>query len=145
MTMVIDQQSRHYGGSMYDGGNTMYSSQMGGQPQFNDPWGNPATSSYQPMQKHEARPTGISMPYSHIPTSAPMASGTYFSDANPTSDVLSSLQDIPRTTYGNEHQYSAPTTTASTYASAYPSNISYAQSLHQQQQQQQQHRKLADP
>ena len=143
MTMVLDQQNRHYGGSIYDAGNNMYSSHMAGQPQFNDPWGNSAPS-YQSLL-HETRPTGISMPYSHIPTSAPMSSGTYYSDANSTSDVLSSLQDIPRSTYGTEHQYSAPTTTTSSYATAYPTSMGYAQSLHQQQQQQQHHRKLADP
>lgn len=52
-------------------------------------------------------------------------------------------QDIPRSTgaYG-EPQYSSPSTTASSYATTYPS-LSYAQSLHHQQQAQQQ-RKISE-
>ena len=117
---------------MYDNHN-MYSNHIGGNTQFNDPWSQPTSS----------QSDRLSMPYSHIPTSAPMSSGIYYPDNTSTSgDVLSSLQDIPRS---YDHQYSAPTTTASTYATAYPSSLSYAQSLHQQQQQQHQQRKLAEP
>ena len=118
---------------MYDNHN-MYSSHISGHTQFNDPWDQSTSPQYQNLHKQQE--------YSHIPTSAPMSSGSYYSDNSTSGDVLSSLQGIPRS-YDN--QYSAPTTTATTYAPVYPSSITYAQSLHQQQQLQHQQRKLADP
>jgi len=124
MTMVIDNQSRHYGGMSYE---PMYPN-MHTSPQFSDPWSHQtsaSSASYPALSKMDSSRPAMSMPYSHMPP------------------VTSSMsQDMPRTTYP-EQSYSSPSTASSTYAPAY-SSLNYAQSLHQQQQHQQQHRKLSD-
>lgn len=147
MTMVIDNQGRQYGGISFD---PMYPNTMHSQPQFSDPWSHQTGSAnhqYSSMPKQEASRPALSMPYSHMPpVSAPLASGSQFSSTGYTStDGLSVSQDIPRSTYPEQSAYSAPATSASHYATAYPS-MNYAQSLaQQQQQQQQQHRKMSEP
>lgn len=149
MTMVIDNQGRHYGGMNYD---SMYSN-MHTSPQFSDPWAhstsNSSASSFPALSKTDSSRSGMSLPYSHLPpVSAPMTQGSAFSGTGFSStDMLSYPQDIPRSTYA-EQSYSSPAVTSSSYAPSY-SSISYAQQLHQQQQAQQQHqhsqqRKLSD-
>ncbi|ETI25833.1 hypothetical protein G647_02610 [Cladophialophora carrionii CBS 160.54] len=146
MTMVIDNQGRHYGGLSYD---HMYSN-MHPSPQFSDPWshqtGTTSNSSFPARSKTDSSRSGISMPYSHMPpVTGSMAQGSAYSGTVfSSSDMLSYPQDIPRSTYA-EQSYSSPAATSSSYAPSY-SSLSYAQSLHQQQQQQQQqqHRKLSD-
>jgi len=137
--MVLDPQSRQYGGMGYD--SNMYSSLQ--TPQFTDPWAHQTSNHghYPAMSKPESR-SGMSLPYTQLPpTSAPLASGSHYS-AQDVGNSLSFIQDIPRPTvsYG-EQQYSSPSTTASSYSTSYPS-MSYAQSLHHQQAQQQ--RKLSE-
>lgn len=140
MTMVIDNQGRQFGGMGYD---SMYSSHMQ-QPHFSDPWTSHAghsSSHYSSLSKQEsARPTTMSMQYPQIPVSAPMSSGSSYSNVGyGGSDLLSGSQDVPRSSY--EQTYSSPTATAGYTASAYPA-LNYSQSLHQQQHQQQ--RKQSD-
>jgi hypothetical protein len=142
--MVIDNQGRQYGGISFE---PMYPSNMHTTPHFSDPWSHQTGSnqSYQSMSKPESRPA-LSMPYSQMPpVSAPLASGSQFSILGyGGSDVLSVGQDIPRSTY-NEQNYSAPSTSGSTYVTSYPS-MNYAQSLAQQQHHQhEQHQKLSSP
>ncbi|KIW23241.1 hypothetical protein, variant 3 [Cladophialophora immunda] len=126
MTMVIDNQGRHYGGITYD---HMYPN-IHATPQFSDPWSHQtstSSSSFPALSKTDGARSGISMPYSHMPP------------------VTGSMaQDMPRPNYG-EQAYSSPAATSASYAPSY-SSLSYAQSMHQQQQQQQQqqHRKLSD-
>ena len=145
MTMVIDNQGRHYGGMAYD---HMYPN-MHTSPQFSDPWSHQtsttSSSSFPALSKTDSARSGMSMPYSHMPpVTGSMAQGSAYSGTGLTStDMLSYPQDIPRSTYA-EQSYSSPSTTSSSYAPSY-SSLNYAQSLAQQQQQQQQHRKLSDP
>lgn len=147
MTMVIDNQGRHYGGMGYD---HMYPN-MHNTPQFSDPWSHQTSNSgnsFPALSKTESSRSGITMPYSHMPpVSGPMAQGSAYSSTGYSgTDLLNFPQDIPRSTYADQ-TYSAPSATSSSYAPSY-SSLSYAQSLHQQQQQQQQHqhqqRKLSD-
>lgn len=145
MTMVIDNQGRHYGGMGYD---HMYSSNMHTSPQFSDPWVHQTSASgsaFPPLTKTDNSRSGMSMPYSHLPpvTSSMPQGSSYTNTAFSGTDVLSYPQDIPRSTYGNEQSYTS-STGSSSYAPSY-SSLNYAQSLHQQQQHQQQHRKLSDP
>src|SRR4051812_3614120 len=142
MTMV---DSRYYGGM---GHNNMYSSHshIQSSPHFSNPWHEThSTSTYPPPPKSDmTRPSAISMSYPQMPISAPMSSGSSYSNLGyGGSDLLSGIQDIPRSAYDNP--YTTPTTSTSytATASAYP-QIGYAQSLHQQQQQQQQQRKGSD-
>ena len=146
MTMVIDNQGRHYGGITFD---PMYPNSMHTSPQFSDPWGHQTSNpnqAYPSMSKPDiSRPT-LSMPYSQMPpVSAPLASGSQLSILGyGGQDVLSVGQDIPRSTY-HEQNYSAPSTTSSTYATSYPS-MNYAHSLAQHQQHQhEQQQKLSSP
>lgn len=144
MTMVIDNQDRHYGGMSFD---PMYPSTMHTQPQFSDPWSHQtgsANQTYPAMSKPDTSRPQLSMPYSHMPpVSQPLASGSQYSSLGYTTDGLSVGQDIPRSTYPEQSAYSNPTS-GSHYATAYPS-MNYAQSLAQQQQQQQQERKMSQP
>ncbi|EXJ78340.1 hypothetical protein A1O3_09501 [Capronia epimyces CBS 606.96] len=142
MTMVIDNQGRHYGGMGYD---HMYPN-MQTTPQFSDPWSHQtstSSSSFPALSKTDSSRSGISLPYSQIPSvSGTMAQGSAYSSTGYSgTDLLSLPQDIPRSTFG-EQSYSTPSATSASYAPSY-SSLSYAQSLHQQQQQQQ-HRKLSD-
>ncbi|KIX98715.1 uncharacterized protein Z520_05176 [Fonsecaea multimorphosa CBS 102226] len=146
MTMVIDNQGRHYGGGItYD---HMYPN-MHTTPQFSDPWSHQtstSSSSFPALSKTDGARSGISMPYSHMPpVTGSMAQGSAYSSTGFSgTDLLSYAQDMPRPNYG-EQAYSSPAATSASYAPSY-SSLSYAQSLHQQQQQQQQqqHRKLSD-
>ena len=145
MTMVIDNQGRHYGGMSYD---HMYPS-MHTSPQFSDPWSHQTSTSsaqFPALSKTDGSRSAISMPYSHMPpVTSSMTQGSAYSGTGLSStDMLSYPQDIPRATYA-EQSYSSPSAASSTYAPSY-SSLNYAQSLHQQQQQQQhqQHRKLSD-
>jgi uncharacterized Zn-finger protein len=121
---------------------------MQSSPEFSNPWSSHethSTSAYPPLPKSElTRPSAMSMSYSQIPVSAPISSGSSYSNLEyGGSGLLSGTQDIPRPGYA--HSYTTPTTSASytATASAYP-QLGYSQSLHQQQQQQQ-HRKASDP
>lgn len=132
--MVLDPQSRQFGGMSYD--SNMYSSLQ--PPQFTDPWAHQISNhgQYPTMSKAESRP-GMSVPYAQMPpTSAPLSSGNHYS----TRDVVNTpsfVQDLPRSSvsYGESH-YSSPASAASSFPAPYPS-MSYAQSLHHQQAQQQ--------
>ena len=74
--------------------------------------------------------------------SAPLASGSQYSSLGYGGHELNVGQDIPRTSY-QQQNYSAPSSSSSTYATSYPS-MNYAQSLVQQQHQQhEQQRKLS--
>jgi hypothetical protein len=145
MTMVIDNQGRHYGGMTYD---HIYPN-MHTSPQFSDPWSHQTSttsSSFPALSKTDSARSGISLPFSHMPpVTGSMAQGSAYSGTGFTStDLLSYPQDIPRSTFA-EQPYSS-TATASSYVPSF-SSLNYAQSLHQQQQQQQQaqhHRKLSD-
>lgn len=144
MTMVIDNQGRHYGSLTFD---PMYPNSMHTSPQFSDPWSHQTGNSsqaYPSLSKPDTSRPQLSMPYSQLPpVSAPLASGSQFSTMGyGGSDVLSLGQDIPRTQYP-EHNYSAPTTSGASYAPTYPS-LNYAHSLAQQQQQQQHQRKISE-
>lgn len=133
--MVLDPQSRQYGGMGYE--NSMYSS-MHGAPNFTDPWAH-QTSNHGPNRG------GMPMQYQQLapPTSTPVTSGSHYSTHGVDgASSLSFTQDIPRSNVSYpEQQYSSPATTAASYSTSYPS-LSYAQSLHQQQAQQQ--RKLSE-
>lgn len=127
MTMVIDPQSRHYGGAIgYE--NNMYSTLHA--PNFTDPWQHQTSNHGQyGGLKAENRP-GMSMQYQQLPPTSSVTSGSTYSTQLP--------QDIPRSTVSYpEQQYSSPATTGSSYSTSYPS-LSYAQSLSQQQAHQQQ-------
>lgn len=145
MTMVIDNQGRHYGGMNYD---HMYPS-IHTSPQFNNPWSHQtsttSSSSFPALSKTDGSRSGVSMPYSHMPpVTGSMTQGTTYSGTGfPSTDMLSYPQDIPRSTYADQ-QYSSPSTASSSYAPSYAS-LNYSQSLLQQQQQQQQQRRLSDP
>lgn len=144
MTLVLENQSRHYGGINFD---HMYSNSMHSQPpSFNDPWSQTSNQYNMPKQDH-SRPT-LSMPYNMPPVSAPLASGSQYSNVGySVTDGLNVGQDIPRSAYSEQPTYSqAPTSSASQYATAYPT-MNYAQSLAQQQQQQHQQsqRKMSEP
>jgi len=146
MTMVIDNQGRHYGGMGYD---HMYPNTMHTSPQFSDPWQHQTAtsgSSFPALSKTDGSRSGLSMPYSQMPpVTGSLAQGSSYSSTGfSASDLLSYPQDIPRSTYG-EQSYTTPSVTSSSYAPSY-SSMNYAQSMHQQQQhqQQQQHRKISD-
>jgi hypothetical protein len=151
MTMVIDNQGRQYGGISFD---PMYPNTMHTQTHFSDPWSHQTGSANQAYSqldsKSDTTRPALTMPYSHMPpVSAPLASGSQLSNVGyRSSDGLNVGQDMPRSTYAEQSAYSAPTTSSSHYATAYPS-MNYAQSLAQQQQQQQQHqqqqRKMSEP
>ena len=146
--MVLDNSGRHFGGMSFE---PMYPNTMHA-PQFSDPWSHQNTSNgqqYPSMSKPETSRPALSMPYSQMPpVSAPLSSGSHYSSLGyQGEDVLSVGQDIPRSTYPEQPTYSAPSSTTSNYATAYPS-MNYAQSLAQQQhhqaQQQQHQRKISE-
>ena len=135
---MVYEQSRQFGGMGFE---NMYPHQQ--QPAWKDPFPS-ANAAYPPIKQETSRPMNITMPYSQMPTSAPLASGTNYSTTGfAASDLLSLPQDVSRTTYPSQQQYSTASTqnTAYSTAGAYPS-MDYAQSLQQQQAQQQ--RKLSD-
>jgi hypothetical protein len=139
MTMVYEQ-SRQFGGLAYE---PMYPHQHQ-QTQWKDPFHN-SNAAYPPMKQETSRPMNLSMPYSQMPTSAPLISGSNYSTAGFVESVeLSIPQDISRSTYPSQQQYSSASGQSSSYATAgaYQS-MDYAHSLQQQQAQQQQ-RKLSD-
>lgn len=150
MTMVIDNQSRHYGDIGYP--DNMYSSHLHSSPQFTDPWGAqstpqlhaPAYATSMPKQQ-VSRAMPISFPQN--PISAPtLVSGSSYSSAGfGGSDLLSLAQDIPRSTYPQEQTYQAAPQNNSSFNTSSYSSINYAQSIHHQQQQQQDVRKMSDP
>lgn len=144
--MVIDQQSRHYGGvPNFD---HMYGSNMQSQTNFSDPWSHQTSSqqAYSTIPKTETSRPQLSLPYSMPPVSAPLASGSQFSNLGyNVTDGLSIGQDISRSAYTEQPTYSqAPQQPASAYTTAYPT-MSYAQQLAQQQQQQQQQQVELEP
>jgi hypothetical protein len=136
MTMVYEQ-SRQFGGMGYE---HMYPHQ---QPQWKDPF-HTSNAAYPPMKQETSRPMNLSMPYSQMPTSAPLASGSNYSTAGFVEGELSIPQDISRSAYPSQQHYSTASAQSSAYATAgaYQS-MDYAHSLQQQQAQQQQ-RKLSD-
>jgi hypothetical protein len=139
MTMVYEH-SRQFGAMGYE---NMYPHQHQ-QTAWKDPFHN-ANAAYPPMKQETSRPMNISMPYSQMPTSAPLATGSNYSTAGfVDSGELSIPQDISRSTYPSQQQYSTASAQNSAYATAgaYQS-MDYAHSLQQQQAQQQQ-RKLSD-
>lgn len=140
MTMV---DSRNYGGMGYD---NMYSHHMQSSPPFSNPWSAHDThsaSAYPPLPKSDiTRPSAITMSYSQMPVSAPMSSGSSYSNLEyGASGLLSGHQDISRSGYGPS--YSTPSSNSYTATASPYHQLDYSQSLHQQQQQQQ-HRKLSD-
>ncbi len=150
MTMVIDNQSRHYGPIGYP--DNLYSSHLHSSPQFTDPWGAHSTSqSHAPayatsIPKQEVS-RSMPLSYSQIPASAPsLVSGSNYSNAGlGGSDLLSLPQGIPRSNYPTDQAYqTSPQSNAPFSPSSY-SSLNYAHSLHQQQQQQQDVRKMSDP
>lgn len=140
MTMVIDNQGRHFGGIHFD---PMYPNGMHTAPQFSDPWSHQTSNQgYPTLSKPDTSRPQMSMPYSHMPpVSAPLTSGSQFSTMGyGGSDVLSLGQDIPRSQYPEQQNYSASTGSGTTYVPTYPS-LNYAQTLAHQQHEQQ--RKLS--
>jgi hypothetical protein len=147
MTMVLDNQGRHYGNIGYP--DNMYSSQLHSSPQFTDPWGVPSTtqshtSAYAASLPKQEVSRAMPISFSQNPVSAPsMVSGSSYSSAGfGASDLLSLPQDIPRSTYSQDQTYQTSAQTNNTF-SAYPS-LNYTQSIHQQQQQQQDVRKMSE-
>jgi len=135
MTMV---DSRYYGGMGHD---NMYSSHMQPSPHFSNPWTSHethSTSAYPPLPKSDiTRPSAMSMSYPQMAVSAPMSSGSSYSNLGyGGSDLLSGIQDISRAAYDNSYTTPSTSTSYTATASTYP-QIGYAQSLHHQQQQQQ--------
>ncbi|KPI45199.1 Zinc finger protein C25B8.19c [Cyphellophora attinorum] len=107
MTMVIDQQSRHYGGvPNFD---HMYGSNMQSQTNFSDPWSHQTSSqqAYSTIPKTETSRPQLSLPYSMPPVSAPLASGSQFSNLGyNVTDGLNVGQDISRSAYTEQPTYS---------------------------------------
>lgn len=132
MTMVMDAQSRQFGGPMgYE--NNMYPSMHA--PAFTDPW------QHQTSNHAQSRST-MPMPYSHMPpTSTPVTSSGHFTQ-NLGSSAMAMQQEVPRSIQYPEQQsqFSSPPSTGAAYSTSYPS-MNYAQSLAQQQAHQQQQRK----
>jgi Zinc finger, C2H2 type len=129
MTMVY-KQSRQLGGMGYE---NMYPHQHQ-QPVWKDSF-HTSNAAYPPMKQETSRPMNISVPYSQMPTSAPLASGSNYSTAGFIgSDVLSVPQDLSRTIYPSQQQYLTASAENPVYATsgAYPT-MDYAQSLQQQQ------------
>ena len=136
MTMVIDNQSRQFGGIHFD---PMYPNSIHTAPQFSDPWSHQTSNQgYPAMSKSDTSRPQLSMPYSQMPpVSAPLASGSQYSTLGyGGSDGLNLGQDIPRSQYPEQQSYSASTTSGATYAPTYPS-LNYAHTLAHQQQEQQ--------
>lgn len=150
MTMVIDNQSRHYGNMGYP--DNMYSSHLQSSPQFTDPWGSQSTSQSHPpayatsMPKQEVS-RSMPMSFPQIAVSAPsLVSGSGYSSAGfGGSDMLSLPQDIPRSNYPSDQTYQTSPQASNSFNPSSYSSLNYAQSLHQQQQQQQDVRKITDP
>ena len=149
MTMVIDNQSRHYGNLGYP--DNMYSNHLHSSPQFTDPWGShSASQSHAPayatsMPKQEvSRPMPIAFPQISVSAPSLVSGSSYSSTGFGGSDVLSLPQDIPRSTYPPDQTYQAsPQSNNSFNPSSYPP-LNYAQSIHHHQQHQQDVRKIAD-
>ena len=141
--------SRNFGGMGYD---NMYSHHMQSSPHFSNPWTSHETNSssaYPPLPKSDiTRPSAMSMSmsYPQMPVSAPMSSGSSYSNLGyGGSELLSGTQDIPRSGYGQPYSTPSSSTSYTATTSAYQT-LDYTQSLHQQQQQQQQQqRKASDP
>ena len=152
--MVVDNQHRPFGGNL--GYEHLYSNA----PHFTDPWASqssaPASNqvystsmntSTMPVHKQEpsSRPTGISMPYSSIPVSAPSmvsAATSYPTSAYGSSDLMGYSSEMPKTTYATQPSYATSSPATSNYSqNSYPSST-YGQSLLAQQHQQQ--RKMSD-
>lgn len=136
--MVLENNSAHRFGPMsFD--NNMYSSHLQQPPHFTDPWAHATHTGtqYPPLSKSEsARPTTMSMAYPQMPVSAPLPSGSSYSNAGyGGSDLLSGTQDIPRSSY--EQSYTSPSSTTPYPAPSYPAMGGYAAQMHHQQQQQQ--------
>lgn len=145
-TLVLDHQGHQFGGMPHD---SMYSNHMQSSPQFPDLWQQhgQASSPYPAPSKPEAhRPTTMSMPYSQIPVSASLTTGSSYSPSGYGGlDLLSAVPETTRSSYG--HSYSAVTSAPSYPPTSYPAtSLTYAQSLaHQQQRQRQQQRQPPEP
>jgi hypothetical protein len=150
MTVVIENQSRHYGNMGYS--DNMYATNLHTSPQFTDPWGTHSSSqSHAPayatsMPKQEVS-RSMPMSYPQIPVSAStLVSGSSYSNAGfGGPDLLSLPQDIPRSNYPQDGTYQTSSHTSSPFNPSTYSSLNYAQSLHQQQQQQQDVRKMPEP
>ena len=162
MTMVLDNSHRQYGGMGYD---NIYSAQIHQHPQFTDPWAHTSSNSSSSIyptsmsstninlnstvKPEPSRPTGIPMPYSSIPVSAPsmVSSSNYSTAGYGGSDLLSMSQDLPRSTYGTQTTYATSSPATNSFAPSNYNPLNYAQSLQQQQQQQAQseNRRLSSP
>lgn len=93
----------------------MYSSHMQPSPHFSNPWTSHethSTSAYPPLPKSDiTRPSAMSMSYPQMAVSAPMSSGSSYSNLGyGGSDLLSGTQDIPeqRTTIHTLHRRRPP-------------------------------------
>ena len=130
MTMVLDHQSRQFGGMGFE--NNMYPS-MHAAPNFSDPWAHQTSN-------HAHNRPNMPMPYQQLsqpPTSAPLVSSSQYA-THGVSNTLGMPQELtrPNISYPEQQQYSSPRASAQSYATSYPS-MNYAQTLAQQQAQQQ--------
>lgn len=161
MTMAVENQQRHMGGSMgFD--NMHYASP----PHFTNPWAStaptnatsqlfptslgPSNVGFDALAKQQAaRANNVSMPYSSIPVSAPsMGPGTsYTSPPYCQTELLSLSQDLLSAPRSYDQGFSnAPSTSVNTFApisAPYAPLSNYGPSLTQQQQHQDNARRLS--
>lgn len=161
MTMAVEHQQRHMGGSIgFDG--LHYNSP----PQFTNPWASttvtsgasqlfpaslgPSNTGFDALAKQQvARANNVSMPYSSIPVSAPsMGPGTSYSSApygQP--ELLNLSQDLLNAPRSYDQSYSnAPSTSVNSFAplsAPYAPLSNYGPSLAQQVQHQDSARRLS--
>lgn len=154
MTMVIENQSRQYGGMGFD---NVFPNSMPpqSQPQFTHPWlTNSSSHSNPPLystslggnqlalnavkQEDVARPTAISMPFSGIPVPATpslIAGSSYSTAGYGGSEMMAIPSEIPRTSFDQSVSYAtAPSINGFTPANY--ASLGYAQSLPRPQPQQ---------
>lgn len=137
MTMVMENQNRPYGGMSFD--NVYHHT-----PQFTDPWAHTSSHSTPPVyatsmgngasmplgvKSEEVNRTGMSMPYSNLPVSAPSMVGSNYATANYGPEVMGMQHEVPRTTFDQAPSYTtappmssfAPTYAPVSYAPIHPS------------------------
>lgn len=145
MTMVIENQTRQYGGMGFD--NPVYHH---GAPHFTDPWAAAHSSSHSaaPMystasmgngqlplnsvkQEDVNRPSPISMPYSSLPVSAPsLVAGNSYSTSYANPEVMGMQHEMPRTGFEQAPTYTTASSMGNFGPASYP--MGYAPSLQQQ-------------
>lgn len=144
MTMVIENQSRQYGGIGFD--NPVYHHNA---PHFSDPWAAAHSSSHSsaPMYassmgssqlplnsvKHEdvSRPSPMSMSYPSLPVSAPsLVAGNNYSSSYPSPEVMGMQNDMARSGFDQAPTYTTASPMGNFAPASYP--MGYAPSLQQQ-------------